>query len=142
MAIHGKDSYFSIEDSAASTLRNISPYVTSVDFNQENDTHDTTTYGAEGHTFLVGLTNGTIVVNGLWDKTASTGSNTVIQSLVGLDAVTVGFEYGPEGNTGTNVKYSGECVLESYSQSAPVADLVSFTATFRISGSVTQGTFS
>lgn len=139
---HGKDSYFSIEDSAASTLRNISPHVTSVNFDQSNDTHDNTTFGAEGHTFAGGLTNGKITVAGLWDKTASTGSDTVFQSLVGLDAVTVGFEYGPEGNGSGSVKYSGECILESYNQSAPVADLVTFQAVLQISGSVTKGTFS
>lgn len=140
MSIHGKDSYFAIEDSAASTLRNISPYVNSVEFSQANDNHDDTTFGAEGHTFRNGLTNGTITVQGLWDDTASTGSHTVIQSLVGIE-VSVGFEFGPEGNATGAVKLSGECVLSDYSQSAPVADLVSFSATFQISGGVTAGTF-
>jgi hypothetical protein len=113
----------------------------SVEFNQENDTHDNTTFGAEGHTFAGGLTNGTISLGGLWDKTASTGSHTVLQSLVGHE-IPVGFEYGEEGNTVGMVKLSGECLLESYSQSSPVADLVKFQATLRISGSVTPGTFS
>lgn len=141
MTVHGKDTYFAVEDSAASTLRDISIYLTSVALNQSNDTHDDTTFGATGHTFVAGLTNGKITLNGLWDKTASTGSNTVLQSLLGLGTTTVGFEYGPEGNTTGNVKYSGECVLESYDQSAPVADLVSFTAVLQISGAVTDGTF-
>ena len=141
MSIHGKDAYFSIEDGAGTTLRNISPYVTSVEFTQSNDTHDDTTYGQEGHTFRNGLTDGTITVNGLWDDTASTGSYTVFQSLIGIET-TVGFEWGPEGNGSGAVKRSGECVVESYSESAPVADLVSFTASLKISGSVTVGTFS
>lgn len=142
MAIHGKDAYFSLEDSVASTLRNISPYLTGVDFSQENDTHDTTAYGAEGHTFIAGLTNGTITLTGFWDKTASVGSATVLDSLVGLDSVTLGFEYGPEGNTAGLTKYSGECILQSLDYSTPVADLVTFTATLQISGSVAKGTFS
>lgn len=140
MAIHGKDAYIAIEDSAATTLRNISPYVTSVEWNQSNDIHDTTTLGAEGHTYRQGLTDGGFTVNGLWDDTASTGSYTVITSLIDLE-ISVGFEYGPEGNGSGAVKKSGECVLESYSESDPVDDLVTFTATFKITGSVTTGTF-
>lgn len=140
MSIHGKDSYFGVEDSTGTTLRNLTPYITSIDFNQENDTHDDTTMGAEGHTFRPGLTNGTIAVAGIWDKTATTGADTVLQSLVGVE-ITVGFEYGPEGNTAGMVKKSGECVLSSYNESAPVADLVTWTANFQISGSVTKGVF-
>lgn len=142
MAIHGKDAAFLLEDSAASTLRNIGPYLTSVTFSQANDTHDTTTLGAEAHMYITGLTDGTIQLEGFWDKTATVGAATVLDSLVGLDAITVGFEYGPEGNTSTNVKYSGECVLESLDYTTPVADLVTFSATLKISGSVTKGTFS
>lgn len=138
---HGKDSYFSLEDSAGSTLRNISPYITSTEWNVSNDTHDNTTYGSEGHTFQTGLTNGTIVINGFWDKTASVGSATVLDSLLGLDTTTMGFEYGPEGNTATNVKYSGECILQDLSYSSPVADLITFSATLQITGDITKGVF-
>lgn len=142
MAIHGKDSYFSLEDSGGSTLRNLSPHINNVTFSRSNDTHDTTTYGQEGHTFIAGLTNGTISVDGFWDDTASTGSATVLDSLVGLDAVTLGFEYGPEGNANGAVKYSGECILASLDYADPVADLVTFSAQLQISGTVTVGTFS
>lgn len=139
---HGKDAAFLLEDSAASTLRNISDQLTNIAFNRSNDTHDSTTFGKEGHTFIAGLTNGTITIDGFWDKTASTGSATVLDSLMGLDAVTVGWEYGPEGNASLAVKYSGECVLASLDVSEPVADLVTFTAQLQISGDVTKGAFS
>lgn len=140
--LHGKATYFAVEDSGGATLRNISPYLNSVDFNQSNDTHDNSTFGVTGHTYQVGLTDGTITLKGFWDKTASTGSNTVLQSLLGVGTTaTVGFEYGPEGNATGKLKKSGEAVLESYQESAPVADLVTFTATLKISGAVTQGTF-
>ena len=139
-AAHGKDSYFSIEDSAATTLRNITPYLKSVDFNRSNDANDTTTKGAEGKTYRPGLTDGEIRLTGLWDDTASTGSYTVLQSLLGVE-VTVGFEWGPEGNTTGMEKLSGECVLTQYDESSPVDDMVAFTATVKISGDVTKGTF-
>jgi hypothetical protein len=138
---HGKDSYFAVEDSAASTLRNISPYIKTIDFNQSADANDTTTKGAEGRTWRPGLTDGEIRITGLWDDTASVGSRTVLRSLVGIET-TVGYEYGPEGNTSGMEKESGECVLTQYDESSPIDDMMAFTATFKISGGSTAGTFS
>lgn len=142
MAIHGKDTAFSLEDSAASTLRILDPYLNNVAFSRQNDTHDNSVFGVEGHTFTTGLTNGTITIDGFWDKTASTGSATVLDSLMDLDTVTLGWEYGPEGRTAGLVKYAGECVLASLDYSSPVADLVTFTAQLQISGTPTKGTWS
>ena len=141
MAVHGKDSVFSVEDSAGTTLRDLSSNLTNVAFSRQNDTHDTTAFGAEGHTFITGLTNGKITLTGWAMMTASTGTLTVLDSLVGLDAVTVGFEYGPLGSTPTYPKYTGECILESLDVSDPVADLVSFVAVLQISGDVTKGAY-
>lgn len=141
MAVHGKDSVFSVEDSAATTLRDLSTNLTNVAFGRANDNHDNTAFGAEGHTFINGLTNGTITLTGWADTTASTGTLTVLDSLVGLDATTVGWEYGPLGSATGAVKYTGECVLSSLDVSDPVADLVSFTCQLQISGNVTKGTY-
>lgn len=139
-AAHGKDSVFLIEDSGASTLRDITPYIKTVDFNQSQDANDTTTKGAEGKTYRPGLTDGEIRITGLWDDTASTGSYTVLQSLMGIET-TVGFEWGPEGGSGGTVKKSGEAVLTQYDEASPVDDMVAFTATAKISGTITLGTF-
>lgn len=140
-AAHGKDSYIAIEDSAGTTLRNITPYVKSVDFNRSNDANDTTTKGAEGKTYRPGLTDGEIRLTGLWDDTADTGSRIVLKSLLGIETA-VGFEWGPEGNGAGAIKDSGDCVLTQYDESSPVDDMVAFTATLKISGDVTTGTFS
>lgn len=140
-AAHGKDSVFLIEDSAATTLRDISIYVKTLEFKRSVDANDTTTKGSEGRTYRPGLTDGEISLTGLWDDTASTGSRTVLASLVGIE-VTVGFEWGPEGSATGALKESGECVLTQYDESSPVDDMVAFTATLKISGNVTVGTFS
>lgn len=143
MAVHGKDSVFKLEDSAGTTLRDMSADLTNVAFSRKNDTHDTTGFGAEGHTFITGLTDGKITLTGWTTKTASTGTLTVLDSLVGLDDITVGFEYAPHGNTAAsgNPKYTGECILESLDVSDPVADLVSFVAVLQISGDVTKAAY-
>lgn len=141
MATHGHLSYFSLEDSGGATLRNLSPYLTSVDFNQSNDTHDVTAFGAEGHTYIVGLTDGTIDLAGFYDTTALVGTTTVLQGLLGYDGNTMTFNYGPAGNGTGAYKRSGEVVLSTYAESDPVADIVTFKATLKISGSVTVGAF-
>lgn len=141
MSTHGKDAYFAVEDSGGATLRDLSPNLNNTDFTVSTDIHDDTGYGQDGHTKKGGLTDGSITISGFWDKTALTGTETVLASLVGLFAP-VDFEFGPEGNASGAVKKSGKCVLETYTQSAPVADLIAFTATFSISGKPTTGTFS
>lgn len=142
MAVHGKDSVFSVEDSAGSTLRDLSSNLTNVAFSRQNDVHDETAFGDDGHEFIAGLTNGTITLTGWTDTTASTGTLTVLDSLLGLGPTKVDWEYGPHGNGSGAVKYSGQCVLASLDVSAPIADLVSFTCQLQISGSVTKGTYS
>lgn len=134
MALHGKSLQISV------ATHDISPYCTEVDLERDNDTHDTTTYGQTGHTFIAGLTNGKMTINGLWDKTASVGSYTVFKALIGVSAPSA-FIYGPEGPTSGNVKITGTAVLESYSETAPVADLVKFTAVMQISGALTDGVY-
>lgn len=138
--MHGKDTHFSLEDAAGTTLRNISPYLDNVDFKRAKDSHDNTTFGAESHSYAGGLKDGTISISGLWDKTADVGTHVVLTSLLGTD-VPVGFEYGPEGSTSGMTKLSGNCLVTDYSTSSPVADLVKFTAELQISGDVTAGTF-
>lgn len=120
--------------------KDISQYVTSVTFERGNDVLDTTTYGATAHTYAASLADGKMTVQGLWDATALTGSQTVINAMVGNSAGQA-FVWGPAGSTTGNVKYTGTVVLDNYAESAPVADLVSFNATFKITGAVTTGVY-
>lgn len=141
MSTHGMNGYFSIEDSGATVLRNLSPYLNSIEPSWSNDIHDDTTFGQTGHTKRGGLTDGSINISGMWDKTTDVGTYTVLRSLLGTQAP-VNWEYGPEGNASGKVKESGLGVLESYAESVPVADLITFTATIQVSGAITDGTWS
>lgn len=138
---HGKNSYISVEDSAGTTLRNLTTYVTDVESNFNQEVADTTTKGQTARTFVQGHTEAKLKMSGHWDNTASTGPDAVLAGLIG-DTGTVGFEWGPEGNTAGDVKYSGEAILLSYNISSPLADVVMFDAEFQVTGTVTKGTFS
>jgi hypothetical protein len=131
---HGKDSVFKLDDSGG-TLTDISSYINSVDFPETADVAETTVLGDGNKTYIVGLKDATIAIAGLWDSTI----DGILGAVVGQSA-TLSFEYSPEGTTGGNIKYTGECILTSYAQSSPVGDVVAYSADFQVSGAVTRGT--
>lgn len=133
---HGKSAVFKIDDSGG-TLRDISDACNSITFPREAEVLETTSFGSSDRTYIVGFKNGTISVEGSFDATY----DGYLAGILGQDA-TVSFEYGPEGSTSTRTKYTGECLLTSYETSAGVGDVVSFSASFQISGAVTRGTYS
>lgn len=137
--VHGKGAVFKI-DNAAATLTTLTAYVDSVDFSNSVDVAESTTMGAEAKTYLSGQSDATLSISGKYDSTASTGPDVTLNGLVGLETTST-FEYGPEGGTTGKTKYSGECFLTSYVVSAPVGDVVTFTADFQISGAITKGAF-
>lgn len=135
--VHGKGAVFKI-DNAAGTIQVLTAYVDSIDFSNSVDIAESTTMGAEAKTYLSGQSDATMSISGKWDSTASTGPDVILQGLVGLETTST-FEYGPEGSAATKVKYSGECFLTSYVVSAPVGDVVSYTADFQCTGAITRG---
>ena len=132
--VHGKDSVFKLDNSGGA-LTDISTYVNSVDFPETADVAETTTLGDGSKSYIVGLKDATLSISGLWDSTLDGR----LGAVVGQSA-TLSFEYSPEGTTGGNVKYTGECILTSYSQSSPVGDVVGFSADMQVSGDVTRAT--
>lgn len=136
---HGKGLSFKI-DNAAGTLVDLTAYVDSVELSHSVDMGETTTAGAEAKTYVSGQTDATLSISGKWDGTATTGPDAILESLRGLET-TSSFEWGPEGATATRVKKTGECFLTGYVPSSPVGGVVTFTADFQVTGTVTNGVF-
>lgn len=136
---HGKNLAFKI-DNAAGTLQALTSYVDSVDLDNSVDMGETTTAGAEDKTFVSGQAEHDLSISGKWDDTASTGPDAILTGLIGLETTST-FEFGPGGSASGKVKKSGECFLTGYKASAPVGGVVTFTADFKITGAVTQGTW-
>lgn len=131
--VHGKSTHFEIDDTG-DVSRDISDTLTSVDFPETIDTAETTAFGATSKSYIVGLRDATLSISGIWDAT-------VDSYFIGTEPASRGFIYGPAGDGSGNVKYSGECILTSYSISNPVGDVVTFSADFQVTGNVTRGTF-
>jgi len=119
---------------ATSTPTDISAYVKSVSFPEEAETHETTTLGATAKSYIAGLKDATISIDGVFDPT-------VDEHLNGILGLEVAFEYGPTGETSGNVKYTGNCICTSYEAETPVDDVGTFSCEFQVSGNITRGTY-
>lgn len=133
---HGKSTVFKIDDSGG-TLRDISSTLTDVSFPRSIDTAESSSFGDSAKQYVVGLSDATISVSGNFDATI----DGYLAGTVG-QAATLSFEYGPEGSTAGYVKFSGECILTSYEVSGAIGDVVTYSAEYQVTGSITRGTWS
>lgn len=136
-AAHGSDSAIKVND--GTSLRDITPYVKSVDFNRSRDANDVTTKGMNGKTYRAGLSDGDVRITGLWDDTALVGPRIAFKTLLTLPDPKA-IEWYPEGTASGAEKSSSNALLTQYDESSPIDDMVAFTATLKISGDVTDGT--
>jgi hypothetical protein len=138
--VHGKDIAFQLDD-AAGTLRNIKIYLNSVTgLPGGRALSEVTSFGDQGTRNIPGLATVTFSIAGSLDRTATTGVGIVLEGLRTATA-TATFEYGPEGNATSKLKYTGECWLTEFNIDATVADKVPVTATFAVDGVVTGGVY-
>lgn len=144
---HASKGVFKIDD-AGGTLRDISIHVDDLQLSRKFAETDVTGEGQSApavKSFIIGLGEADISVKGSWDNTATTGSETVLGGLSNAGGeLTAGgslsFEVDPAGTAVGTIKYTGECFMTSYNQSAPVNGRVSFDATFKVSGAITRAT--
>ena len=132
---HGKNAVFKLDNNGGS-LQDLSTYIDSVDFAEPMDLAETTTFGASVKTYIAGLKDADFSLSGKWDPTLDA-------HMAGIfgQAATVTYEYGPEGGSGGDVKYTGEAVLTEYSISSPVGDAVTWSATLKPAGAITRTTY-
>jgi len=125
-------------DNSGGTLTDISTQVRNVQFSRDAALYDVTTFQSPNgdKEFLVGFKDNKISFDGFVDATIATHLN----GILGQEA-TVTFNYGPEGTTSGNRKFSGEAVLVSYNETGVVDDVNKFTAQLQITGQVTVGTY-
>lgn len=126
--VHGRTTKITVN------AKDISPYTKTSSLEYAGDVHDTTGYGSTAHTKQGGLTDATFTCGGTYDNTASVGPRA---ALIGLLAQSTTIVRNPEG-TGTgkpNESFTG--ILSKYTETNPVDDMVTWSATFEVSGAVT-----
>jgi hypothetical protein len=125
-------------DNSGGALTDISRSVNNVDFSRQIEELDCTTFQAPGgdREYIVGFKNNQFSIAGNADATIAT----LLNGIAGQEA-TVSFQYGPEGAAAGKRRYTGECVLTSYSESTTATGLNTFQAQLRITGAVAIGVY-
>lgn len=130
--IHGKNAQFQINSVDLEEDGNSITLDVSVDVSEVTSFEDTY------KEFVEGVAEFSLSVDLFWNSAASKNDVT-LQALIGGGSVT--FEFGPEGGTGGNIKYSGSVIMTSYSPAASVSGPVTASATFQGTGALTRGTY-
>lgn len=148
MAVVGFNGDLQIATSGSPTsVADYSAKVKSVKFSRNGETFDVTTFGNSAKKWIKGLTDAQLDVEFFYDSAMFTA----LQNLVGYTAGGVSFQYGPEGSTSGNVKISQTGTLntstgvglicEKVDDATDVGAVKMLSATFRISGAITFGTY-
>lgn len=138
--IHGKDAAFKL-DNAAGSLTDISNTLNEVTLPRSIETAETTAFGNDDKTYIVGLGDATISVSGMFDATVNTHLNAAVAALKAGTLATASFEYGPAGSASSAPKLSGEALITSYEIGSPVGDVVTYSLELQVTGAITAGTF-
>jgi len=125
--------------------RDLSSYVKSITLDLKgHELVDVTCMGASGHKWASDeLENCSFTVEFVYDS----GSNTVWDTLCGASAglrtatAAKAFEIGPQGSSSGDPKLSGDCWLEDFSMPVEVGSMITVSATFRVDGAVTVGSY-
>lgn len=133
---HGSKAAFLITD-VGGVERDISAFLTGVDFEPTADMAETTTLGKASKTYISGIKDGKFSVEGKYDPTP----DGYLEGILGDFGTARTFKYGPTGSTAGLTRYTGTCFLVGYRISTPVSDAASFSATFQVTGDVTRDTF-
>lgn len=113
----------------------LSAFCDEVEFEMENDTAETTTFGKSWKTHIPGLNGANLSMSGNYDPTASTGPAAVLAALLGAAAFPV--EVFPGGDAAGQISHAFNALLTSYSESSAVGDKVTFSAGILVDGAVT-----
>ena len=134
-------SIFQITDASPGTLRDISPYIVSIEgLPGPREFGDVSVLGDTGHKWQPTLENVVIALELVWSDDALVGSDTVLGPLREHTAP-VAFDYGPEGKVNGDIKYSGTAWVEDFRILTRVGTMVTARCQLKVHGAVARGTY-
>lgn len=125
--VHGKNTVIKLDGNDLSAFTNESELTRSA------DSHDVTTYGKDSHVYQGGLKDGSASASGIYDSTMSSGPRAVIKPLVGT---VVPLVRQPEGAGSGLPQDTVDVLVTEYVETAPVADMVTWSASLQLSDDV------
>jgi hypothetical protein len=131
--VHGKSSRV-ILDAVA-----FSGFLRGFEAGSEREMADSTVLTDSGHRYVPGLDTGTVSFDGLFDNTVTAGSqDATLDAAHGAAAASV-ISLAPDGFALGNRVKSCEARENNYTYASPVADVVSFQASWQSEGIVDSG---
>lgn len=128
---HGKNAQFELEGTNLSTTLN------EISLPREIETAETTAFGDQDKTYIVGLSDATVSLSGMFDASTNTSINTIISNLKSGSIASASFTYGPSGSAVSSPKFTGLAVVTSYEISSPVGDVITYSLELQCTGAVT-----
>jgi hypothetical protein len=125
---HGKNTVITVD------ATDLSGFISGSDFNRAGDANETTVYGEDDRTYIGGLKGHTFDFEGFYDDDATGPPDTLIDALATSVAVVRQIE--GIGTGLPNEAFSG--ILTAYDESAPVDNVVTFSASVQVSGAITR----
>jgi len=129
------------------SLTDYTASVKDVSFSRNGDIIDVTTFGNAARKWIKGLTDADMTVEFFY----SGSLYAALQNLLTYTAGGVSFQYGPDGTTSGNPKVTQTgslnsstgigLLLESVDDSTSIGEVKMLSATFKISGAITFGTY-
>lgn len=136
----GKEGFLRIDGVAASPV-NVSQYADSFDFPQPIDTYEVSAFGTTAKAFIPGLTDGaTISQSGPLDVAMGTFLAT-IKAAQSAGSSTSTIEWSPAGSVAGQLKITAEAWLVAYNPASQVGNRVEYSASWQITGAVTNSTW-
>jgi len=133
--VHGKNAQFVLEST------NLSNTLNEISLPREIETAETTTFGTQDKTYIVGLSDATVSLSGMFDATADSAINAVISNLKSGSIASASFTYGPAGSAAGKPQFTGQALVTSYEVSSPVGDVVTYSLELQVTGGVTGSTY-
>lgn len=125
---HGKETNITVAS------HNISPFTNQSEMTRGAAGHNVTAYGKSDEAWSGGIRSGKFTCSGLYDKTETTGT-AVLDPLVGQ---VVPIVRRPAGVGDGLPMQSFNGLMVSYVETAPVSDIVTWSAEFTVSGGVVR----
>lgn len=140
MAVHSKVTVVKL-DSSVGVLTDISSYCKKSGFPEKLDLEDVTTFGSTSKQWLAGFADGDVDLSGPWTRTAHQFFSAIKTAFRDATVASVSFEYAPEGTAAGAIKESCELIMTDYEVMSDVTGPVEWTAKFKVTGAVTEGTY-
>jgi hypothetical protein len=138
--IRGANAFIRIDGVAGSPV-NVSMYSDDFNWPQTVDTAEVSTFGSTAKAFITTLTDGdTVSQSGPYDVAMGTFLST-IKAAQTAGSSTATLEYSPGGSVAGQPKISAEAWLVGYNPSSPVGGRNEYSASWQLTGAVTNSTW-